>query len=187
MSRPTPCPVHAAETAFVECRKCGAPACAYCLDAGPGDVCEACFSRDEAHGAIAFERSDLSPPIRFFRTFRHVLRQTGETFSELGDGPIGPALLWAALMWALTSALSFAIISPFVVLMSAGYTTALPIGELSAPLFAVLCCGGPLVQALLGVTAAFAAALVFHGAASIVGGDGTLSRGRSERRDTRKR
>jgi len=170
MTEPVPCPVHPAQTAFVECKKCKTPACAYCLDDGPGDVCEACFATDQKRGLIAFERADLGWPARVGRTFRQVLRETGETFSELGDGDLGLGLAWAAMCWALTSVLSFLVISPFVLLMSTGFSTSLPIGAMSAPIFAVLCCGGPLIQALVGITAAFGAAAVFHLTAVVMGG-----------------
>jgi hypothetical protein len=172
---PVACPEHPGQTAFVACRTCKRPACTYCLDGGPADICEACSSLDEQHGSIALERSDLGWHLRIARTFRQVLAESGVTLAALGPGHVGPAIAWGALCWSAASALSLLCLSPFIALTSVGYGASLPIGDVRPSAFAFVCCGGPHLQSFVGVVATIGSALVFHLAALVVGGTGSFS------------
>jgi len=170
------CAAHAGQPAFVTCRVCGSPACAYCLSAPDtdGDTCTRCREREAPTGVIAWERRDLGIGKRFVRTVRQVLGQTGPTFSELREGSVGPALGYVALVYALTSLSACVVLAPFLLLALLGWQTPLAVADTAAlvPVLVAALCGGPIVQAGVGVVAAAVLGSVYHAGAKLVGGAG---------------
>lgn len=178
---PTPsvCAVHPAQPAFVTCRTCRRYACEYCLGDGTAraiDVCGECADRDEGPGLIAWERKDLSLFARFFRTVRQVLGATGQTFADMRPGSVPAALVYVALVYALTSLITLFILSPCVLLAFFGWQTPLHFGDPAAvaPVAAAALCGGPFAQAIVGVLAAVTLGFVYHAGVKLVGGTGGL-------------
>lgn len=171
---PGACAVHPGQPAFLACRRCRAPACEYCLS--DGDVCAACAEREEGRGVVAWERSDLNIFTRFGRTVRQVLTRTAPTFMDIRPGSTPAALGYVALVYALTSLLTFFVLAPCVVLSFLGWQTPLTLGDGAAvvPLLVGALCGGPLVQAVVGVLVALVLGLVYHAGARLVGGTGEL-------------
>lgn len=166
------CHAHPTQVAFVTCRKCGLPSCAYCIGEGSEDVCAACVARDEAIGAIAWERRDVGVLARFVRTIRKVLGETGAAFAAPARVGVGPALGWAATVHALAALGVVVLVSGTALVAWLAWRSVLLPGETIAygALLAAGLCGGPIVQALLGVFAAVVAGIVFHVAAKLAGG-----------------
>ncbi len=172
---PSVCAVHPGQPAFVTCRRCGAYACEYCLGQD-GEVCSSCTARDEGGGVIAWERRDLGMLARFGRTVRQVLARTGQTFAELRPGSVPAALGYVALVYALTSLVTLFVLAPCVVLSFFGWQTPIQVGDGAAvaPVMVAALCGGPPLQALVGMATAVVLGLVYHAAVKLAGGRGGI-------------
>ena len=169
------CVAHPGQPAFVTCSKCGNLACAYCLaDDEAGDVCAACAERAEGGGRVAWERSELSLPARFWRTLRTSLGRSGATFSRLTDGPLLSGLTYTALLHALYSLAMSLLSLPFVVLLVLGWELPVPmlsgVGALVG--WAICVPTGVGALAVSGVVQTLLLAGIYHGAVLACGGRG---------------
>lgn len=178
MTAPGTCAVHSGQPAFVTCVRCGNLACAYCLEATEGgDLCTACVSREEAGGAIAWERRDAGLFARFWRTLRGALGRSGATFSRLGPGPSFAGVTYTAWLygsfWIAMSVLSL----PFVGLMALGWELPVPTPSGVGVMLGWAACvpAGLFACTVAGVAQALAVAAVYHGVVVALGGRGDFS------------
>ncbi len=91
------CAVHADRAALRTCERCGNFACRACLasDEDPdGGLCTECRGRE---GQIPWEARDKPWWRRYVDTTSAALRAPTATFSRLGQRPLGPSAVFAAL------------------------------------------------------------------------------------------
>lgn len=174
------CAVHADRDARrTPCARCGSYACEVCFERPDETLCRSC--RDRVGEVIPWERDEGGTLARYWGTLVHVLPAPYTAFQGIRAGHgVGSAMLFAGLSNLVSYGLPMLVCTPCMIgLLGVVGIDAGP-QERDAPMALVLALTActllslPLMIAGIQVVLSLAVGLVYHGAARLAGGEGSL-------------
>lgn len=175
------CAVHAdREARRTPCARCGSYACEACFERADETLCASCRAR--VGEALPWERDEGGVLTRYWATLVHVLPAPYTSFQGIREGNgLSSALLFAVLSNLVSYGVPMLLCAPcmlgllgIVGMNPAGPDRDVPTGVLMATTACVLFAIPPFVAGAQ-VLASLVVGLLYHGAASLAGGVGSLT------------
>lgn len=183
-STPFPGP-HCAEHPNVEarstpCERCGNYACEGCFDDPASEVCKSCRERTGIGGGVPWEHPSLGFFDRLMGTMQRAITEPRATFRAIATGPLAPSFTF----FLVTLALGYApllLCLPVIGLGMGLWMESLPNlpsdvpGGSLAAMFCAMVAIMPLYMLVVHGLVVLYYLVVFHGAAVLLGGHGSVS------------